>query len=314
MPLIKSNYGITGNLVSINNLSSGLIAGRIDQQLLAGGLYWPGSSLTGQDIYTTPGTYNWICPIGVTSISAVCVGGGGSGAIGDGSNYGSGGSGAGLAYGNNIPVTPGETLTIVVGSGGTAKTGSTQAGNDGGNTTIARSSTILLNGERGRGGIYAIAVAGGASSGTARTGGGTGGVGGRGFWVGGGGGAAGYSGNGGAAADTNASGNNADGSPGTGGGGGGGEAGGPRAGGGGGVGIFGEGANGAGGTGDITDGGNGGSGGTDGATGTSSGNGGAYGGGGGGVQTSGTTGAGGNGAARIIYGSNRSYPSFAGNV
>jgi hypothetical protein len=30
-------------------------------------------------IYTTPGTYSWVAPTGVTSVSVVCVGGGGAG-------------------------------------------------------------------------------------------------------------------------------------------------------------------------------------------------------------------------------------------
>lgn len=63
----------------------------------------------GQDAYTTPGTYSWICPPGVTSVSVVCVGAGGSG-------YAGGGGGGGLGWKNNISVTPGESYTVVVGN------------------------------------------------------------------------------------------------------------------------------------------------------------------------------------------------------
>ncbi|NCX94319.1 MAG: hypothetical protein EBX40_06565, partial [Gammaproteobacteria bacterium] len=52
---------------------------------------WPiaGNVMPGQQSYTTPGTYTWVCPAGVTSVSVVCVGGGGAG----GSDTGSGTSG-----------------------------------------------------------------------------------------------------------------------------------------------------------------------------------------------------------------------------
>ena len=32
--------------------------------------------LQGEQLYTTPGTYNWIAPPEVTSVNVVCVGGG----------------------------------------------------------------------------------------------------------------------------------------------------------------------------------------------------------------------------------------------
>ena len=40
---------------------------------------WPVQQFTGQQVYTTPGTYTWIAPYGVTSVSVVAVGGGGGG-------------------------------------------------------------------------------------------------------------------------------------------------------------------------------------------------------------------------------------------
>ena len=58
--------------------------------------------------------YHWEVPAGVTSICAVCVGGGSGGAW----NWSSDGAGgAGLAWGNGISVTPGEILEIGVGLG-----------------------------------------------------------------------------------------------------------------------------------------------------------------------------------------------------
>ena len=92
----------------------------------------------GQQEYTTAGTYTFTVPNGCTSISAVVVGGGGGGAGCDGGQVrgetNNGGGGGGLAYGT-IAVTPGETLTVVVGNGG-------NAGGDDGNGGAGISSDI----------------------------------------------------------------------------------------------------------------------------------------------------------------------------
>lgn len=273
----------------------------------------------GQQQYTTPGTFNFVVPNGVTSISAVCVGGGGGGAGTDVSSISGGGGGGGaLAYQTTISVTPGETLSITIGSGGVGG-GPNVAGTAGGNSNISRGATTLIRANGGAGG--SVAGAGGVGGNVITGTGGSGGTGGTGVngtadpaLAGGGAGAGGYSGNGG---------NGGDGSPetaGTGGsGGGGGGAGGGNvidpttfsssAFGGGGVGILGSGANGLGGA--VDNFGGGGSGGSDGGNGGVS-IGGNYGGGGGGgsgaiVPANGGTGAG--GAVRIIWGSGRSYPS-----
>lgn len=61
----------------------------------------------GETSFTTTGTFTFIVPANVRFISAVCISAGGnpSGVIG--------GGGGGLAWRNRIPVTPGETLTVV---------------------------------------------------------------------------------------------------------------------------------------------------------------------------------------------------------
>jgi hypothetical protein len=198
----------------------------------------------GQDAYTSPGTYSWVAPDGVTSVSAVAVGGG------------SLRTGGGLGYKNAITVTPGNSYTVVVASGVTTTTA--------GNSYFVSACTV-----RGGGGLY-IPVCGGTYVGD---GGGNGG----GSNSYGGGGAGGYSGNGGQGAAT---GDGANGSGGAAGGGAGREifciyygAGG------GGVGILGQGASGSGGV--LTcvpGGGGGGSGGATASDGPSGG--GAFGGGG----------------------------------
>jgi hypothetical protein len=275
-------------------------------QAVYGTVYIP----PGQQLFTS--SQSFVVPGGVTQISAVAVGGGGGGSGGDGGRGEAniGGGGGGLAYGT-FAVTPGETLTVVVGAGGTSV--SLGSGTAGGISSIARGATILLGGGGGAGGQERTntAAAGGAISGTGLVGGGAGGASGAGTTASGGsggGGAGGYSAAGGAGGTS--TGGNGVAATGGGGGGGGGRSGTSDLGGaGGGVGVLGAGANGTAGT--SSAGGGGGSGGTAGATnGVTPSGGGTYGGGGGArADQAGAGGAGGPGAVRIIWGNARSYPS-----
>ena len=240
-----------------------------------------GGAIIGQQAYTTPGTYSWVCPVGVTSVSVVAVGGGSR-------------AGGSLAYKNNITVVPGNSYTVVVGAGvkGTAS---------GGDSSFSWPSNTMTAGG-------APNTTGGSRSGT-YDGGGNGGQ----STQGGGGGAGGYSGNGGNGIA------NARGQAGSGGGGGAGGQGGGAGlggGGGGGVGLLGQGGNGGGGL--NSQAGGGGSGGADGSPGnfSSGGDGGAYGGGGGPSSGTSSVGTGGGGAVRIIWpGTYRQFPStVTGNL
>lgn len=279
-------------------------------------------SLSGQETFTSPitatssSTFSWVVPSRVTTICAVCVGGGGAGGRTTGNFPSGGGGGGGLAWRNDIPVTPGETLSVTAGVGGYYDVPSASA--DGGDSGIQRGSTVLVGASGGEGaspGQPSGRGLGGSSL-SAQWGGGDGGG-----WLypsgqttagsGGGGGAGGYSGDGGrggyfdgfvaTAADSNS---------GAGGGGFGGQ---NSAGGGGGVGLLGKGSDGSVGTSPNSVGGGGGSGGQDGLTTATSNNktqatGGLYGGGGFG-RPSGNPGAGGQGAVRIIWGPGRAFPS-----
>lgn len=275
-------------------------------------------AVVGEAMWTTTGTHSWTVPANITSISAVVVGGGGASG-GSGSNVGGqGGSGAGLAYQNSISVTAGESLTVIVGSGGLS---TTTTGGSGGYSAIMRSSTTLVRANGGNGGLrqnngYQVGGSGGSTLGY--DGGGDGGIGGDGYnngCGGAGGGAGGYSGSGGSGGTGNS---NSGQTGGTGGGAGGGESDSVGAGGGGGVGLYGEGASGAA-TGNLDGsygtGGYGGSGGVKGQyhTGASSGmgKGGAFGGGGGADEDDSPNkgGDGGDGGVRIIWGPGRSFPS-----
>ena len=300
------------------------------------------NAIVGQALFTTVGTTAWTCPVDVTSVCVVCVGGGGGGGV----EYGHGGGGGGLIYANNVPVIPGNIYTVIVGRGGTVNT--TVSAGPGGTSSF---SGIGITGQ----GTYTFGATGGGNGGiynTQRTGGGSGA----------GGGAAGYSGNGASnpGANSSAGGSSASGglatvsivgytfttianaggaggyassqpsfstawnAPASNGSGGGGSGGAyaygtgtnnySPAGGGGGVGLLGLGSTGAGGVGIATGsgGGGGGSGGSTGNGGTAQDrSGGTYGGGAAGAigVASSIVATGGQGAVRIIWGIGRAFPS-----
>lgn len=273
----------------------------------------------GQVQYTTAGTYSWVVPAGVTTISAVLVGPGGAAFLGvNGAVNAGGGGGAGLRYINDLPVTPGETLTIIVGTPSVQT--STTAMTAPTSTFLRRGTSTLVQADPGGTGGRTItssttAGGGGGGGGTAfgtgpfggTIGGGNGGAGGstRSYRGSGGGGAGGYSGNGGNGGSYSSLGvNNPAGTNGTGGGGAGGSAAynANTSTGGGGVGILGQGNSGTiyGGAGS-------------GGTGPSGRVGGGYGGGAAGYATGWVSGpvpgAGGPGAARIIWGTGRAFPA-----
>ena len=169
--------------------------------------------------------YDFTVPNNVYSICYVLIGGGGSGATTNAGKTGSGGGGAGLAWENNVPVTPGEVLTVKVGAYGFGPGGGSggyNVGRDGGPSEIWRGAQLLAYAEGGRGGPYYTAIT--TPSPSLGGGGGIGGTGTSGAWnyggngrsghwgaatdayAGGGGGAAGYVSTGGSSAGMNLSG------------------------------------------------------------------------------------------------------------
>lgn len=259
----------------------------------------------GEAAFTSPGTHSWTCPAGVNFVHTVCVGGGGGGG-GQGFGGGSGGGGGGLAWRNDVPVVPGQSYTVQVGSGTTSTTDSVTRLIGETSFFISLDTVAAYGGQSGLaggaqtggngGGYFPFGGNGGngGSTGTADTGGG-------------GGGAGGYTGTGGAGGAPGVNGLSGAGGGAGGGGGGSGSSTLSRGGGGGGVGIFGQGTNGAGGTAAVA--GSPGGGGSDGTAGSST-SPGVYGGGGAGADPSGSAaGSGGGGAVRIIWGPNRAFPS-----
>lgn len=290
---INSINQITCYVTGTSTPIAGLISGVVPTASI-GGYASPGETL-----FINTGTYTWVAPFGVTSVSVVAVGGGGGG----GQTWSSGGGGGGgLGWRNNIPVNPGQTYTVVVGAGGPSLASYNTAGAQGGTSYFISTGTVAGYGS-GQGGPNSTAATVGSGGGYFGDGGGRGGNATTG--QAGGAGAGGYSGAGGDA------GANAGVAPATGSGGG--AAGGYYSStygmpGGGGVGLFGRGADGT--ANGTNNGGGGGSGGANGSPGEPQSNtsvkgtiiGGAYGGGGGGSGTSTGGGRGGHGAVRIIWG------------
>ena len=294
-------------------------------------LFFGSKSAAGQITFTSPdnstssSVFSWVVPSNVTTICAVVVGGGGCGALLSTSTYPNkaapGGAGGGLSYRNNIPVTPGETLTISPGIGGYYS----YTTRDGDPSYIMRGGSLLVKAEGGDSAINSSpnTILSGGLGGTAwplgADGGGSGGD-----WItipgqntralGGGGGAGGYSGDGGNGGVDATSAGAPDPSRSNSGAGGGGYASQSLGAGGGGVGLQGKGSDGVAGS-VSSPGGGGGSGGGNGKTSQLSNTmyeptGGLYGGGGfGRLQGTGNPGAGGKGAVRIIWGPNRAFPS-----
>ena len=213
----------------------------------------------GESIYTEEGSYSWVCPANVTSVSVVCVGSGSTSVTSNNGNEGC--SGGGLGYINNYSVTPGQSYAVQVGGPNAQNnapwvsgTGSTYYEGPADSFFVDRTTVKGGGGWTNSNGYGGFSVPAGDFVGD---GGGNGGGAGSRYGGsqyssgdGGGGGAGGYSGdggNGGRAGRSYIQAAGLAGSPGTGGAGGGGGGGGGIAGPGGGVGIYGEGGNGEGG-------------------------------------------------------------------
>jgi hypothetical protein len=135
---------------------------------------WPVAK--GAQAYTAAGTYTWVAPASVTSVSVVVVGSGRNATASIGGDAGA------LAYKNNIAVTPGASYTVFIGGTSSASTNyfsstglvsagqaTTRTGDGGGNGGTGTSS----NGAGGGAGGYS--GAGGNGNGSAGSGGGGGG-------------------------------------------------------------------------------------------------------------------------------------------
>lgn len=93
------------------------------------------------EVLTDTAQTQWIAPIGIESLDAFLVGGGGGGVSLTGLKYGTGaavgGSGGKTLYKENVEVSPGETISIKIGAGGAKPTSGSTTGNPGGETTFS---------------------------------------------------------------------------------------------------------------------------------------------------------------------------------
>lgn len=121
------------------------------------------------DNFSEPGTTNFVVPPNVFQVTLVAVGGGGHGGFGGVERSGGGGGGGGSCILTDYSVTPGQTLAVTVGAGGTS--GNTGAGGG----------SYVDNGEpsgvQGSTGGWLVRAAGGNGVDTGATGGGPGGAG-----------------------------------------------------------------------------------------------------------------------------------------
>ena len=155
--------------------------------------------------YGAPGTYTWVAPSGVTSVKALVIAGGGGGA-----DNGGGGGAGGMIYNAAYSVTPGNSYTVTVGSGGRGGSNSSNLPQNGRNSVFATLTAVgggsgsqqgvvaAGNGGSGGGGSYNYTTGGTATSGQGNAGGtGNYGNGGNTYYGAGGGGAGGVGYNGG---------------------------------------------------------------------------------------------------------------------
>ena len=129
--------------------------------------------------FTSSGTFS--VPVGVTSVNVLIVAGGGSGgfynACGGGAYWAGGGGAGGLIYRPAFPVTPGGTVSVTVGDGGTIGFDGPAQAPSGQDSVFG---TLTAKGGGGAGSSYAPNISyngspggsgGGAGSGSPRTGG-----------------------------------------------------------------------------------------------------------------------------------------------
>jgi hypothetical protein len=156
-PITLTTTGTSGAATLISNTLN------IPQYSSGGG----GGSINGQ-VFTAGGTFT--IPAGITSLKVTVVGGGG----GSGASLGAvdafactgGGGGGGTAISYLTGLTPGNTLTVTIGAGGTAGPSSAGNGGTGGSSTVASGTQTIttITGAGGSGSLGAASTltAGGA--------------------------------------------------------------------------------------------------------------------------------------------------------
>lgn len=126
--------------------------------------------------YTTPGSYTWTVPDGVTLIQIVATGGGGGASLPGTGSGGNGGNGGMVTA--TLAVTPGDTLSLYVGGGGAGTTQFTGGGGGGSTNVNAGTADQIIAGGGGGGGGGNDGLSPGGNGGGPGTGAGIAGTGG----------------------------------------------------------------------------------------------------------------------------------------
>lgn len=179
---IRTQLGTSGPL-SLGSTAARGLSGDITGPVKMNDFY--GKPVHGSQNFTTPGTYTFTVPYGISSLSVNVIGAGGGGG-GGGYNCGDGGAGAGGGSGGhqsvNLTVVGGQTYTVTVGAGGlhgvnnqtchgglqctTGANGSSQTGGTGGTSSISGSAgTVSSTGGGGGQGSTSYGCYSGGSGG-----------------------------------------------------------------------------------------------------------------------------------------------------
>lgn len=126
-------------------------------------------------IWTITRTQNATVPEGFSRMDVFAVGGGGAGSSGYRTNGGGGGAGGYTAFKGEIPVSPGNTVSAVIGSGGYTLNYSPQPGAA---TTVSLNGTVMVTAAGGKAGNGMDGGDGGSGGGAGTLGTGQGGYGG----------------------------------------------------------------------------------------------------------------------------------------
>ncbi len=120
--------------------------------------------------FSVTGSQNWTCPAGITSVTVECWGaGGGSGGVANVLNAASGGGGGGAYARSVISVTPGNTYSVFVGTGGAGGSSSGTAGANGGASSFNTNIVFAEGGFGGGGSLSSTSLGAGGNGGGAAT-------------------------------------------------------------------------------------------------------------------------------------------------
>jgi hypothetical protein len=121
----------------------------------SGGSSSPGSTPLGTSAtsFTSPGSFSWTCPAGVTQVFAESWGSGGGAGSGGPTGNGQGAGGGEYASGF-VPVTPGNVYGGVVAAGGLGATSTSTSGNNGNSSSFTGDGGFQVLAHGGQRGVF----------------------------------------------------------------------------------------------------------------------------------------------------------------